>query len=67
MCFPYFPTREHGNVQAALGLKHAGGVLLSDGYAAYKSHAKHTGKTPAQCWARVRREFFEAFSSAVSD
>ena len=60
VCFPYFPTREHDNVRTALGLKQSGGVLLSDGYAAYKSYAKRTGQTHAQCWAHVRREFFEA-------
>jgi len=62
VCFPYFPTREHENVKTALGLKQPGGVLLSDGYAAYQSYAKHTGQTHAQCWAHVRRGFFEALS-----
>jgi hypothetical protein len=48
-------------VRDALGLEPAeGGVLLSDGYAAYASYAKKTGLTHALCWAHARREFFEA-------
>jgi hypothetical protein len=61
VCFPYFPSRAGAHVRDALGLEPAeGGVLLSDGYAAYASYAKKTGLTHAQCWAHARREFFEA-------
>ena len=37
-----------------------GGVLLTDGYAAYERYAEITGLTHAQCWAHTRRKFFEA-------
>jgi len=61
VCFPFFPTREHGNVLRALGAPGIHGrVLLSDGYAAYAAYAKKTGLTHAQCWAHARREFFDA-------
>jgi transposase len=61
VCFPYFPTRAGAHVREALGLTPAAGaVLLSDGYAAYKSYAQKSGLTHAQCWAHMRREFFEA-------
>lgn len=61
VCFPYFPTRAGAHVREALGLTPGeGAVLLSDGYAAYKSYAQKTGLTHAQCWAHTRREFFEA-------
>jgi transposase len=61
VCFPFFASRAHANVVSLLGLSKAeGGVLLSDGYAAYASYAKKTGLTHAQCWAHPRREFFEA-------
>ena len=61
VCFPFFPSRAHENVVTLLGLSKAeGGVLLSDGYAAYASYARKTGLTHAQCWAHTRRGFFEA-------
>jgi len=61
VCFPFFDSRRHENVQQALGLKQPdNAVLLSDGYQAYASYAKKVGVTNAQCWAHSRREFFEA-------
>ena len=61
VCFPFFDSRRHENVEKALGLKQAGdAVLLSDGYEAYASYAKKVGVTNAQCWAHSRRGFFEA-------
>ena len=61
VCFPYFESRRHEHVQAALGLNQIeGAVLLSDGYAAYAEYAKKCGLTHAQCWAHTRRLFFEA-------
>jgi transposase len=61
VCFPFFDSRRHENVQEALGLKQpVGGVLLSDGYEAYASYAKKVGVINAQCWAHSRRGFFEA-------
>lgn len=64
VCFPYFSTREHENVHTALGVKQSGGVLLSDGYAAYQSYATQMGLSHAQCWAHVRRGFSEALGYA---
>lgn len=61
VCFPFFESRRHEHVQQALGLSHAqGAVLLSDGYAAYRSYAQKAGLTHAQCWAHARREVFDA-------
>jgi len=61
VCFPFFDSRRHENVQEALGLKQPGdAVLLSDGYEAYASYAKKVGVINAQCWAHSRRGFFEA-------
>jgi len=64
VCFPYFPSRDGENVYRALGNQHPpGAVLLTDGYAAYASYAKHVGLTRAQCWSHGRREIFAAESS----
>lgn len=61
VCFPFFDSRRHENVEQALGLQQPGeAVLLSDGYQAYASYAKKVGVTNAQCWAHSRRGFFEA-------
>ncbi len=61
VCFPFFDSRRHENVEQALGLRQPGdAVLLSDGYEAYASYAKKVGVTNAQCWAHSRRCFFEA-------
>lgn len=61
VCFPYFESRRHGHVQQALGLTAVEkGVLLSDGYGAYRAYAQRLGLTHAQCWAHARREIFEA-------
>jgi Transposase IS66 family len=34
-----------------------------DGYSAYASYAEKTGLTHAQCWAHIRRNFFEVRAS----
>jgi transposase len=61
VCFPWFPSRAAEHVYCALGLTPAkGSVLLTDGYAAYKQYAEKTGVTHAQCWAHLRRGFFES-------
>jgi transposase len=61
VCFPFFDSRAHANVEKALGLSPVdSGVLLSDGYAAYARYAEKTGLTHAQCWAHTRRKFIEA-------
>jgi len=61
VCFPHFESRRHEHVQQALGLDVVnGGVLLTDGYAAYECYARKSGITHAQCWTHARRGFFEA-------
>ena len=61
ICFPFFDSRAHSNVEKMLGLTpSAGGVLLSDGYGAYGQYATKTGLTHAQCWTHCRREFINA-------
>ncbi|WBL64527.1 IS66 family transposase [Thauera sp. WB-2] len=61
ICFPFFDSRAHSNVEKVLGLKPTeGGVLLSDGYGAYETYASKTGLTHAQCWTHCRREFINA-------
>ena len=61
VCFPFFDSRAHANVEKALGLTPVErGVLLSDGYAAYAQYAGKTGLAHAQCWAHTRRKFIEA-------
>jgi transposase len=61
VCFPHFESRRHEHVQQALGLDVvSGGVLLTDGYAAYERYALKSGITHAQCWTHTRRGFFEA-------
>jgi len=61
VCFPWFPSRAAEHIYRALGHTPAhGSVLLTDGYSAYKQYAENTGVTHAQCWAHLRRGFFEA-------
>jgi transposase len=61
VCFPHFESRRHEHVQQALGLDVIkGGVLLTDGYAAYERYARKSGITHAQCWTHARRGFFES-------
>ncbi len=61
VCFPWFASRGAEHIYRALGLTPVqGAVLLTDGYAAYKQYAEKTGVTHAQCWAHMRRGFFEA-------
>jgi transposase len=61
VCFPYFASRAAVHVREALGLRFAPhAVLLTDGYAAYRSFAEKLGLTHAQCWVHARRGYFEA-------
>jgi transposase len=63
VCFPWFASRGAEHVYRALGVSPAqGAVLLTDGYSAYKQYAAKTGVTHAQCWAHLRRDFFDAQS-----
>jgi len=59
ICFTYSSSR--GKQHIADQLKGFAGVLLTDGYAAYDSFARHKpGITQAQCWAHARRYFVKA-------
>ena len=59
VCFPFFESRRHEHVEAALGLTHAeGAVLLSDGYSAYAQYAEKAKITHAQCWAHYLERGF---------
>lgn len=41
VCFPFFDSRAHSNVETVLGLHLGkGSVLLSDGYGAYEAYAQ---------------------------
>ena len=61
ICFPFCESRRAEHVREILGMNAVeGGVLLTDGYAAYERYAEITGLTHAQCWAHTRRKFFEA-------
>ena len=60
--FPYAETRAAEVVREVL--KEHGGVLISDGYAAYDKYAASVDNVIlAQCWAHARRKFFEAQDS----
>ena len=61
VCFPFFPSREGGNIEAIFGLEHPPkSVILTDGAAAYASYAKKAGIDHALCWSHSRREFIAA-------
>ena len=44
---------------ARLVLRDFHGVIMADGYGVYEHLASHDGVTLANCWAHVRRKFFE--------
>lgn len=57
VCFTYTGSRAASQVTQVLG-KNFSGVLLSDGYAAYRKYADSVPTvTLAQCWSHARREF----------
>jgi transposase len=59
VAFPFATSRAHTVVREVLG--NFGGVLLTDGYAAYDRFAQTvTGLVHAQCWSHTRRGFVEA-------
>lgn len=62
ICFTYSATRGSEHLKEQLG--EFTGTLLSDGYAAYDTYAKHRPElTQAQCWAHTRRYFERALPS----
>jgi transposase len=59
VAFPFAPSRVHAVVREVLGS--FGGVLLTDGYAAYDRFAQTVnGLVHAQCWSHTRRGFVDA-------
>lgn len=59
--FDWRLSRRHGELTSLI--KGYTGILQSDGYGAYASHAKqHPGITWVACWAHCRRRFFESQS-----
>ena len=59
ICFTYSASRGKQHIETQLA--GFGGVLLTDGYAAYDSFARNKpGITQAQCWAHTRRYFVKA-------
>jgi transposase len=61
--FQWHPDRRAANLVELLGDDYAG-ILQTDGYAAYDSHAAtRPGITLAACWAHARRKFHEAFKT----
>jgi len=57
--FEWRLTRRHGELTTLLG--NYRGLLQSDGYEAYRTHAAtHEGVEWLGCWAHARRKFFEA-------
>ena len=62
--FPFAPSRSGDMVRKILG--EYCGVLVSDGYQVYESHAKQiNGLVHAQCWSHTRREFIKAEEAEV--
>ena len=60
--FLYSPTRRGDNV--AKVLQDYMGIILTDGYGVYETFALNNKLvTRAQCWAHVRRKFYEALST----
>lgn len=59
VAFVYSDTRKHEVVREILGRSCQ--KMITDGYAAYDSYSKSRENfVHAQCWAHVRRKFFEA-------
>lgn len=59
--FDWRLTRRHGELTSLI--KGFGGILQSDGYAAYEAYAReHPEVIWVGCWAHARRKFFEAQS-----
>jgi transposase len=57
--FDWRLSRRHGELTSLIN--GYTGILQSDGYSAYASHAKaHPGITWVACWAHARRRFFES-------
>lgn len=66
VAFVYSSSREHRTVMDVLGKNCK--KLISDGYSAYKKYAEERGDLiHAECWAHVRRKFFDAKDYAPSE
>ena len=66
VAFVYASTRGHQVVAEVLGKGCK--KLMSDGYAAYERYAEARGDlVHAQCWAHVRRKFFDAKEHSPSE
>jgi len=62
LCFTWSSSRGSAHIERQLG--DFGGILLSDGYAAYERYARSKPQlTQAQCWAHTRRYFERASRS----
>jgi len=60
--FLFSPTRSGDNIKKIL--KDFQGIVVSDGYKPYETFAINTWQVKrAQCWAHVRRKFFEALET----
>ncbi len=62
VCYRIVPSRSADAARQVL--REYRGVVMADGYGVYAHLAKHDGITLANCWAHVRRKFFELENSA---
>ena len=66
ICFPWRESRAHSHVPELLS-GFSGGVLLTDGYAAYESYsAAQQSIIHAECWSHSRRKFIKAIEAEPS-
>lgn len=63
----YRIVQSRSAVAARSVLNHYGGIVMADGYGVYEHMAKHDGIVLANCWAHVRRKFFELENSAPAE
>jgi len=68
VCFPFFDSRNHVNVELLLGQDKPPdkAVLLSDGYRAYATYAKKLGIEHAQCVASANVNIGSSTPKAMS-
>ena len=66
ICFEWQESRQHKHVEEILGKY--GGILLTDGFAAYEKYAeKMTDVIQARCWSHGRRHFMESLPYEAED